>query len=196
MLDKVVKDEIEKTFVQPQAIDKHEKTKQKIISKEKQIAAGYKGRSKKERAHIQRQKDQKYEKKVRNDWNQLKKFHKDHVKNEERLAERALGKRKWKEMINNEEENGVVRKRRVGGYEYQMRDQEFAAEDGLKDRIRKVPASTNLIREAFDNYLRRGIIDPINPCKPVERRKMPKFKFHNVDREFKPEKEEELQEFM
>ena len=61
-----------------------------------------------------------------------------------------------------------------------MMQEEFVIEDDLKEKITQVSANSNLIRETFDNYLRRGMIDPIIPYKPVKDRRIPKFKHHNA----------------
>ena len=46
----------------------------------------------------------------------------------------------------------------------------------------RVSANSNLIRESFDNYLRRGMIDnDVDPSKPLKKRRIPKYKFHTAN---------------
>ena len=61
-----------------------------------------------------------------------------------------------------------------------MLDEELQAEDDMKEKVSHVKANSNLIREAFDNYLRRGMIDPMNPTKSIKDRRIPRYKHHTA----------------
>jgi len=53
-----------------------------------------------------------------------------------------------------------------------------------------------LIREQFDSYLRRGMIDPVIPEKKVSDRRIPRFKFHNAHNQDKEKYEKAIKEIL
>ena len=65
---------------------------------------------------------------------------------------------------------------------YKEMDLEFLTEENLPEKVSHVSANPNLIRETFDNYLRRGMIDVVNPSKPLRGfgRRVPIYKFHRA----------------
>jgi hypothetical protein len=101
----------------------------------------------------------------------IKKYKKDISQKQEKIAKNVKKRKQQSEQMSQQQRlTGVVtRGKRIGNYQYAKADEEFIAEDELKETIRHVKANSNLIRETFDNYLRRGLIEPVDPSKPVKR---------------------------
>eukprot|EP01016_Furgasonia_blochmanni_P056239 TRINITY_DN9550_c0_g1_i2.p1 TRINITY_DN9550_c0_g1~~TRINITY_DN9550_c0_g1_i2.p1 ORF type:complete len:235 (-),score=95.99 TRINITY_DN9550_c0_g1_i2:179-823(-) len=176
LVSNVIEEEVQKVKVNKIT---HKKPKELLVKRRRP-------RTEAEERHEERMERKRKEKEVERDINNAQAILNSIEKKKRAIQRKMEMKGRQVDEIKEKLKEGVVVKApKFGKKRYRMKDTDFTLVDDLKPNLRAVEPVGSLLRERFDTVYRRGLIEFNDPLsKPKNnRKKIPKFKYHNVVRE-------------
>jgi hypothetical protein len=153
-----------------------ESSKVKEVKKRRRVRA----KSKKRRAHLERNEKVRQEKLKEKEEKRAAMYISEYKKEKKEAEEKLEEKRKLRKQIKEKIKSGVIlpTKRHLGKRRYQARAMDFRELDEVEPQLGKNGATLEPLREQFDGIYRRGMLEPMSHKRQKRKSRLPKVKYH------------------